>query len=163
MEHKIEDIRVPDFNLAGKVAVVTGGTKGLGYGMALTLAHYGADVVVASRTKADCVRVEREIKSLGRRGLGIPTDINKIERIDALVAKTVESLGRLDIMVCNAGVGNTVDAVDMTEAQWDEVVDTDLKSVFFSARAAAREMIRAKTPGKIIAIASAAAFSGARG
>lgn len=159
----MEDIVIPHFDLTGKTVVITGGTKGLGYGMALTLAHYGADVVVSSRTAADCARVQKEIEGLGRRSLGVVADVTKISEIDALIERVVQEFGKIDIMICDAGTANTAMAVDMTEEQWDEVVDTDLKGVFFSARAAARQMIAHGTGGKIINIASAAAYEGSKG
>ncbi|MPL98734.1 2-dehydro-3-deoxy-D-gluconate 5-dehydrogenase [bioreactor metagenome] len=163
MEHRMQDIIIPDFDLTGKVAVITGGTKGLGYGMALTLAHYGADVVVASRTEADCQRVAKEIKSLGRRSAGIMADVTNVASCDAMIEKAVAAMGKIDIMICNAGVGSTAVATDMTEEQWDYVNDVDIKGVFFSARAAARQMIAQGTGGKIICISSAAAMGGSKG
>ena len=159
----MSDIVIPHFRLDGNVIVITGGTKGLGYGMALTLANYGADVVVASRSEADCKRVSEEIRSLGRGSLGIVTDTRVPKQNEALVEKTVAEFGRLDIMIASAGCANTVPSVDMTEQQWDEVVDTDLKGVFFSSQAAAKKMIALGKGGKIIQIASAAAFSGSKG
>jgi len=163
MEHKMEDIKIPDFDLSGKVAVITGGTKGLGYGMALTLAKYGADVAISSRTKADCDRVSDEIRSLGRRSLGVVSDVTIVIDNDDLIEKVVAEMGKIDIMICNAGTATTAMAVDMTEDQWDTVIDTDLKGVFFSARAAARAMIKQETGGRIVLVASAAAVSGQPG
>jgi len=163
MEHRMQDIVIPNFDLTGKTAVITGGTKGLGYGMALTLAHYGADVAVASRTEADCRRVAKEIESLGRRSAGIVADVTDVASCDALIEKAAAALGKIDIMICNAGVGSTAIATDMTEEQWDHVNDVDIKGVFFSARAAARQMIAQGTGGKIICVSSAAAMGGSKG
>lgn len=163
MEHRMSDIAIPSFDLTGKVAVITGGTKGLGYGMALTLAHYGADIVVASRTEADCKRVEKEIQSLGRRGAGIVTDVKKIGDIEHMIEEAVRIMGKIDIMICNAGVGGTNYAVNVTEEEWDDINDTDTKAVFFSGQIAAKQMIKQGTGGKIINIASAAAVVGSNG
>ncbi len=163
MERKVGETVIPNLDLTGKVAVVTGGTKGLGYGIALALAAYGADVVVASRTASACERVAEEIRGLGVRGAGIPTDVTSVASCDALIEKTKEIMGKIDIMVCGAGVSGTRFATDMTEEEWDFVVDMDLKSVFFSARAAGREMIAAGNGGRIIVISSAAAFVGRKG
>ncbi|NLW78143.1 MAG: SDR family oxidoreductase [Ruminococcaceae bacterium] len=159
----MQDIAIPNFDLKGKVAVITGGTKGIGYGIALTYANYGADVVVASRTVADCERVEKELQSLGVRAMGIPTDVSVGAQVDSMIDKVVEKLGRVDIMVANAGVGNTKKAVDLTDAEWDTVVDIDLKGVFYSARAAARQMIKQGDGGRVINVASAAGVIGAIG
>jgi len=158
----IQDFVFPNFDLTGKVAIVTGGTKGIGYSIAVSLAKFGADVVVASRTAADCARVAEEIKTLGVRSMGIPTDVTDTAQIDALVAKTVEEFGKLDIMVCNAGGAVTAKAIDITPEQWDKVLDLDLKAVFFCATAAARQMIKQGNGGRIINIASGAGLSGAK-
>lgn len=163
MEHRMEDIVIPNFDLTGKVAVITGGTKGLGYGMALTLAHYGADVVVNSRHEEDCQRVAKEIQSLGRRSAGIVADVRRPAECEHLIEEAVKAMGKIDIMICNAGVGNTAIGFDMTEEDWDVVVDTDLKGVFFSAKPAAKQMMEQGTGGKIICISSAAAFGGSKG
>jgi len=159
----MEDITIPKFDLTGKIAVITGGTKGLGYATAITFAHYGADVVIASRTAEDCQRVEDEIKSLGRDALGVRADVTDIKQIQHLIDKAVDKFGRIDIMVNNAGNASTVRATEMTEEQWDYLVDLDLKAVFFCAQAAAKQMIKQKTGGKIINIASAAGVMGSKG
>lgn len=163
MARMIGDTVIPDLDLTGKVAVVTGGTKGLGYGIALTLASYGADVVAASRTASACKRVAEEIEALGVRSAGIPIDIMKVEACDELIRRSVEIMGHVDIMVCGAGVSGTSFATEMTEKEWDFVMDMDLKSVFFSARAAARQMIEQGEGGRIIVLSSAAAFVGRKG
>lgn len=163
MIHKPEDIKIPRFDLTGKVAVITGGTKGLGYATAITLAHYGADIVIASRTAKDCQRVENEIKSLGGDALGVQADVTDNKQIQHLINKAVEKFGKIDIMINNAGNAGTVRAADMTEEQWDYLVDLDLKAVFFCAQAAAKQMIKQKTGGKIINISSAAGIMGSKG
>lgn len=157
------DMVIPDLDLTGKVAVVTGGTKGLGRGIALTFAAYGADVVVASRTAGACEKVAGELRELGVRSAGIPTDITQVEACDQLVRQSVETMGKIDIMVCGAGASGTSFATEMTEKDWDFVMDLDLKSVFFSARAAARQMIDQGHGGRIIVISSSAAFTGRKG
>lgn len=163
MEHRMSDITIPKFDFTGKTALITGGTKGLGYGMALTLATYGADVAVSSRTKRDCDRVSEEIRSLGRKSMGIVADVTKPEQNVMLTDTVVREFGKIDIMICNAGVANTAKALDMTEEQWDKVIDIDLKGVFFSAREAAKRMVEAGNGGRIILTASAASFTGSSG
>jgi len=160
MQHKLSDIVVPKFDLTGKTAIITGGTKGLGYGMAVTFASYGANVVVAARTTEDCRRVEGELRSLGVKSLGIPTDVTKSDQVDKLIETTVSELGKVDIMVANAGQSATYKAVDLPEEEWDRVIDVDLKGVFLSARAAARQMIKQGTGGRIINTSSAAGLKG---
>lgn len=158
----LNDVKIPTFDLTGKVAIVTGGTKGLGYGMAVTFAKYGADVVVASRTASDCQRVEEELKTLGHRALGIPTDVSKSDQVDNLISKTVEAMGKIDIMVCNGGTSATCPALKLPESEWDRVMDVDLKGVFLCARAAARQMVEQGNGGRIINVASAAGLKGSK-
>lgn len=160
MDFTLSDVKIPNFSLKGKVAVITGGTKGLGYGMAVTFAHYGADVVVASRTAADCERVAEELKTLGVRAQGVPTDVSKADQVKNLVAKTVEEMGKIDIMVCNGGTSATCRAIDLSEEEWDRVMDVDLKGVFLCAREAAKQMIEQGHGGRIINVASAAGLKG---
>lgn len=154
--------KIPSFDLSGKVAIVTGSTKGLGEGMAYALAAYGAAVVINSRNQAECDAVAAAINQAGGRALAVKADVRIKEEIDALVEKTTAHFGRLDIMVNNAGIGITKQVVEMTEAEWDEVVDTDLKGVFFGGAAAAKVMIAQKIPGRIINISSAGGLVGTK-
>lgn len=146
-------MKMPSFDLTGKVAIVTGATKGLGYGMALMMAKFGADIVVASRTAADCERVAAEIEGIGREALAIPTDVSKKEQVDKLVRATMEKFNKIDILINNAGVGLTNLALDVPEEEWDRVVDIDLKGVFFVAQAVGKVMVEQKS-GNVINIAS---------
>lgn len=157
-----EKLTMPTFDLTGKVAIVTGGTKGLGYGMSMVLSHFGADVVVSSRNQADCDEVAAEIKSTGKRALGVQCDVIVKEELDELVKKTVEEFGRVDIMVNNAGMGITKKVIEMSEDEWDTVLDTNLKGVFFGAAAAAKEMIKQGDGGRIINISSAGGLVGTK-
>lgn len=154
--------QIPSFDLSGKVAVITGSTKGLGEGMAYALAAYGAAVVINSRSQAECDAVAASINRAGGRAIGVKADVRIKEEIDALVEKAVAEFGRLDIMVNNAGIGITRQVVEMTEAEWDEVVDTDLKGVFFGGAAAAKVMMEKKIPGRIINISSAGGLVGTK-
>ena len=162
MQLTLNDVKIPNFDLTGKVAVITGGTKGLGYGIAVTYAKYGADVVVASRTAADCERVEAELKTLGHRAMGVPTDVANSKQVDELIAKTVKTMGKIDIMVCNGGTSATCPALKLPEEEWDRVMDVDLKGVFLCARAAARQMVEQGNGGRIISMASAAGLKGSK-
>ncbi|MDK2919934.1 MAG: hypothetical protein PWQ37_2667 [Candidatus Petromonas sp.] len=153
------EMKIPTFDLSGKVAIVTGATKGLGYGMALGLAQAGADIVVVSRTPADCEKVASEIIAMGRDALALPTDVSKQESIQNLVDRTVEKFEKIDILVNNAGTAVTQKAEDLTEEDWDRVININLKGVFMLAQAVGREMIKQKR-GKIINIASIFGFVG---
>ena len=155
-----EEFKVPAYDLSGKVAIVTGGTKGLGYGIAMKLAAAGAKVVITSRHQEDCDAVAQEIRDLGGQAAGIKTDVQVVSEIQNLIDKTVEIFGRLDIMVNNAGVAVTKRMTDMTEAEYDRVIDSNLKSVYFGGQAAAKQMISQGEGGKIINMCSIGGIKG---
>lgn len=139
--------------LDGKVAVVTGGGRGIGEGAALALAEAGADVVLASRNEENLARVAEEIRGLGRQSLIVPTDVSCRDQIDAMVARTVETFGKLDILVNNAGMNIRVPSIEYREEDWDKVLNVNLKAVFLCCQAAGRPMMR-QGGGKIINVAS---------
>ncbi|KIU28764.1 3-ketoacyl-ACP reductase [Sphingomonas melonis] len=145
------------FDLSGRVAVVTGANTGIGQAIAIALAQAGADVALVGRTLAEDTATA--IRDLGRRALIVSADLSSIEPVQRIVDETVAGLGGLDILVNNAGIIRRADAVDFTEEDWDAVVDTNLKSVFFLCQAAGRHMI-AKGRGRIINIASMLTFQG---
>jgi len=145
------------FDLTGKVAVVTGGNTGIGQGIALALAEAGADLACVGRTPAE--ETVAKARDLGRRAEIISADLSTIEPVNRIVDEAVEKLGALDILINNAGIIRRADAVDFTEEDWDAVVDTNLKSVFFLCQAAGKHMI-ANGGGKIINIASMLTFQG---
>ncbi len=145
------------FDLSGRVAVVTGANTGIGQAIAIALAQAGADIALVGRTPAEDTAAA--IRDLGRRALIVSADLSSIEPVQRIVDETVAGLGGLDILVNNAGIIRRADAVDFTEADWDAVVDTNLKSVFFLCQAAGRHMI-ANGRGRIINIASMLTFQG---
>jgi 2-dehydro-3-deoxy-D-gluconate 5-dehydrogenase len=145
------------FDLSGKVAVVTGANTGIGQAIALALAEAGADLACVGRTPAE--DTVAEARALGRRAEIVSADLSTIEPVERVIEETVSKLGRIDILVNNAGIIRRADAVDFTEADWDAVVDTNLKSVFFLCQAAGKRMI-AQGSGKIINIASMLTFQG---
>ncbi len=145
------------FDLTGKVAIVTGANTGIGQAIAVALAQAGADVACVGRTPAE--DTVTRIRELGRKAEIVSADLSSIEPVGRVVDETVAKLGGLDILVNNAGIIRRADAVDFTEEDWDAVVDTNLKSVFFLCQAAGRHMI-ANGGGKIINIASMLTFQG---
>jgi 2-deoxy-D-gluconate 3-dehydrogenase len=153
---------VNPFNLTGRVAVVTGANTGIGQGIAVALAEAGADVALVGRSSAE--ETADLVRAAGRRAALVPADLSSIAPIQAVVDQTLAELGGLDILVNNAGIIRRADAVDFSEEDWDAVVDTNLKSVFFLCQAAGRHMIASHEQGgargKIINIASMLSFQG---
>ena len=145
------------FDLTGKVAIVTGANSGIGQAIALALAQAGADIAAVGRTPAE--ETIATARAFGRRAEVITADLATIQPVPRVIAQTLDQFGRLDILVNNAGIIRRADALDFSEADWDAVIDTNLKSVFFLAQAAARPMI-AQGSGKIINIASLLSFQG---
>lgn len=146
-------------SLKGRVALVTGGSRGIGRAMARGLAEAGADVVIVGGKAVDeGEAAAAELRALGATGSFYQqANVTSRAELDAAVDATVARLGKLDIMVANAGIGIDVNAEDMTEDQWDRLMDVNLKGVFFTAQAAARHMIPAKR-GNIIVTSSLSAF-----
>jgi NAD(P)-dependent dehydrogenase (short-subunit alcohol dehydrogenase family) len=135
------DIPVLDrFSLAGKVALVTGASSGLGAGFAVALAQAGADVVLAARRRAGLAAASRQIESLGRAALAVPTDVTDPDACRAAVQAAVERFGHLDVLINNAGVGTAVPALRETPAQFREVIDVNLLGAYWMAQAAAQVM-----------------------
>ncbi|MRL68748.1 2-dehydro-3-deoxy-D-gluconate 5-dehydrogenase KduD [Brevundimonas sp. SPF441] len=146
------------FDLTGKVALVTGGNVGLGQGIALALAEAGADIVsVALSVSDDTVA---KVQAMGRRAHAISADLTSIEPVERVVQEALAAMGRIDILVNNAGLIRRADAVDFTEADWDLVMNINLKTVFFMSQAVARLFIKQGDGGKIINIASMLSFQG---
>ncbi len=139
--------------LEGKIALVTGAGQGIGRAIAETLAREGADVVVCGRTPAPLEACAAAITALGRRALAVPTDVGSRESVDACIARTVEVFGRIDILVNNAGVTRDKLLIRMTDEDWDEVLQTNLKGAFLFSRAAARPMMKQRS-GVIVQITS---------
>jgi 2-dehydro-3-deoxy-D-gluconate 5-dehydrogenase len=145
------------FSLSGRVALVTGANTGLGQAIAVALAGAGADIVAVGRTEPKDTQVS--VQSLGQRFLSIHADLADTSTVPAVVESALSEFGQLDILVNNAGIIRRSDAVDFTEADWDAVVDVNLKSAFFLTQAVGRHMIQAGR-GKVINIASMLSFQG---
>lgn len=149
-----------DLGLEGKIAIVTGGSRGIGAAVSLELARQGCDVALTYRGRVDAAKsVAREVEGMGRRALALQADVADFSQAEETVNTVVEKLGGLDILVCNAGV--TWDGViwKLTEEQWDTVIDTNLKGYFNYNRAAAR-IFKDQRSGKIVNISS---INGLRG
>ena len=146
--------------LDGRVAVVTGGSRGIGRAVALALAGQGAAVAVNYRERADAAaEVVAAIDGAGGRALAVQADVRDLAAVRALMKAAKEQLGTVGILVNNAGVVRDNYLAFMSEAQWDEVVDTSLKAAFLCTKAAARQMMAAKW-GRVVNIASDAALLG---
>ena len=147
-----------DFNLSGKVAIVTGCSTGLGQGMSYGLAEAGADIV--GTDYVDFPETQATIEDIGRRFLGIKADLLELKPIEGIIQTTVEVFGKLDILVNNAGIIRRADAIEFTEKDWDDVMNINIKTLFFLSQAAAQQFIKQGTGGKIINIASMLSYQG---
>jgi 2-dehydro-3-deoxy-D-gluconate 5-dehydrogenase len=145
------------FSLTGRVAMVTGANTGLGQAIAIALAEAGADIVAVGRT--DPVETQNAIGELGRRFLSVHADLADTARIPDIIEAALARFGRVDILVNNAGIIRRNAAVDFTEADWDAVIDVNLKSLFFLTQTVGRHMLQAGR-GKVINIASMLSFQG---
>ncbi|WP_414903249.1 2-dehydro-3-deoxy-D-gluconate 5-dehydrogenase KduD [Sphingomonas flavalba] len=150
------------FDLSGRIALVTGANTGIGQGIAVALAAAGADIAAVGRSPAE--QTAALVQATGRRCLLVPADLSSIAPIQPAVDRVIAELGGLDILVNNAGIIRRADSVAFTEADWDAVIDTNLKALFFLCQAAGRHMIARHAAGggrgKIINIASMLSFQG---
>lgn len=146
------------FDLSGRVALVTGANTGLGQAIAIGLAEAGADVVAVGRSAPN--ETGDKVRALGRAFHAISADLSTIAPIADVTAEAVSAAGRVDILVNNAGIIRRADSLDFSEADWDAVVDTNLKTAFFLSQAVARTWVDAGRGGKIINICSMLSFQG---
>jgi 2-deoxy-D-gluconate 3-dehydrogenase len=145
------------FDLSGKVALVTGANSGIGQALAVALAEAGADIALAGRSEPG--ETLARIAATGRRVASMAADLSSVEPVRRVVDQALAELGRIDILVNNAGTIRRNDLDDFTEDDWDTVLDTNLKTLFFLSQAAARHMV-ARGSGKIVNIASLLSFQG---
>jgi len=152
-------MKFPSFELKDKIAIVTGGNKGIGKGIALCLANSGANVVVTGRTQDELEQVSSEIEEIGRQTLPIVMDVTQKQTVDMMTQRVLEKFGKIDILVNNAGVSEVLPAEEHTEEIWDNIIDTNLKGVFLCAQSVGKVMIKQKE-GNIVNISSQAGIVG---
>jgi len=145
------------FSLGGRVAMVTGCNKGLGQGLAVALAEAGADIVGVNRREADETR--ERIEALGRRYTGIAAELGR-DAPSNIVDQALSQAGRIDILINNAGTIRRAPALEFSEADWEAVMDVNLKAAFFLAQAVARHLVARRAPGRIVNVASVLSFQG---
>ena len=145
------------FSLLGRVAIVTGANAGIGQGIAVALAVAGADIAAVGRSEP--AETGARVRAAGRRFVAIQADLGSAARCPEIIQQVIEQLGSVDILVNNAGMIRRGEALEFSEADWDAVLNVNLKSAFFLAQAAARHMV-ARGRGKIINIASMLSFQG---
>ncbi len=151
------------FSLDGKVCLVTGGTRGIGRSIALALAKNGADVAITFASSVEAAaEVKAEIEALGRKALTFQADAVDFEQAENVIKSITEELGKLDVLVNNAGITRDNLIMRMSQEQWDEVINTNLKSVFNYSKAAIRPLMRQRN-GVIINISSVVGLSGNAG
>ena len=138
------------YNLEGRVAVVTGGARGIGRAICLRLAREGADIAVVDVDEAGAQAVVAEINALGRQAVALKVDVTNADQVEWMIAETVANLGSVDIMVNNAGIQYIANLLDTEEKQWDRMMDVNLKSMWLCGRAAALQMIRQGRGGRIV-------------
>ena len=141
------------FSLSGRTALVTGAGRGIGRSYCLALAEAGADVAVVDLDAENARAVAEEVSRMGRQSLVITADVTQLDQIELMVSRVIDTWGRLDIGVNNAGIANATPAEDIPEQEWDAIISVNLKGVFFCCQAEARAMFAAKS-GSIINTAS---------
>lgn len=146
-------------DLNGRVALVTGGGRGIGRAVALKLASSGADIAVSDILTAEAAAVAEEVKALGRQAVALTADVSISEDVTRMVAEAKEALGKVDILVNNAGIARDGLLLRMTDEDWDKVIAVDLRSVFLCTRAVLRDMTRQRW-GRIINISSVSGLAG---
>jgi len=150
------------FDLSGKVAIVTGASRGLGQYFGRALAKSGADLVITSRDLSSLTEFKQEIESLGRKALPVQLDVLSQSDIENMVRMTINEYGKIDILVNNAGLNIRRPSIDVSQQDWDTVLNTNLKGSFFCAQAAAKEMIK-RNYGRIINVGSCTCVFGMEG
>lgn len=152
-------MKAPNFSIEGKVAIVTGASKGIGYGLAGALAAAGSKVAVTARREEDVSHLAEEIRSSGGTAAAYALDVRSVDQIRSVFAQIAEDFGRIDILVNNAGLGEGRLAEDVTEEYWDDMIDVNLKGVFFCCQTAGKYMLE-QGYGKIVNVSSQVSIVG---
>jgi NAD(P)-dependent dehydrogenase (short-subunit alcohol dehydrogenase family) len=154
-----EDMPIADFSLAGKVAIVTGGSRGIGRSIALGLAEAGADVAIAARKPEALEEAVGAVRALGRRAIAVPTNVRRLEELRNLVDTTKGELGRIDVLVNNAGTNPVFGPVqEIDERAWDMIMNTNVKSIFYLSVMAREAMLLHGEGGSIVNVSSIGGF-----
>ena len=162
------------YDFTGDVVLITGGSRGMGRDFALSFGRAGAQVAVndlagrslgegvpyATGSAEDLERTVADVEALGAEAIALPGDVTQEDEVEAMVAAVLERFGRLDVLVNNAGVHSGAKSWEMSEAQWDRVLDVDLKAPFLCSKHAARHMIERDGPGRIVTISSTSGLVG---
>jgi 2-dehydro-3-deoxy-D-gluconate 5-dehydrogenase len=146
------------FKLNGKVALITGISSGLGEAISVGLAEAGADIIGVDYVEVP--EIKAKIEAMGRRFLGVVANLTSIEPIQGIINQGVRSFGQIDILINNAGIIRRADSLEFTEKDWDDVMNVNVKTVFFFSQAVAKQFIKQRTSGKIINMASMHSFQG---
>ncbi|WP_286884234.1 SDR family NAD(P)-dependent oxidoreductase [Aneurinibacillus sp. UBA3580] len=146
-------MQIPSFNLTGKIALVTGGSKGIGFGMAHALGAYGAQVIITSRGVEEGRMAQEQLREAGFEATYISCDVTKKQQIENVVETVVKEFGSIDILINNAGMNIRKLLIEVEESDWDQVLNVNLKGIFLMGQAVAQQMIQQKS-GRIINISS---------
>lgn len=149
----------PNFDLTGKVAVITGASMGIGYGLAKALAHAGAKVALTARSLKKLQELVNEIEEEGGEAFAVQMDVTSVSQIEAAMNKIKRHFGRIDILVNNAGSGVNHNTVEVTEEDWDQMMNINLKGLFFCCQAAGKIMLQ-QGSGRIVNMSSQASVIG---
>lgn len=148
------------FSLEGKVAIVTGGSRGIGRSIAVGLAEAGADVAIAARKPEAIAEAQAAVEATGRRGIGVPTNVRNLDELKHLVDETAKQLGRVDILVNNAGTNPVFGPIqNVDERAWDAIMNTNVKSIHFLSSMAREKMLEHGEGGSIINVSSVGGFN----
>lgn len=147
---------LPSFNLSGKVAIVTGAGRGIGRALAIGLAEAGADVALISRTETDLERTAASIHELGRRTLILQADVTSRDQVRGTVDRVMREWGKIDLLINNAGMNIRSKALDVTDEEWQTIMDTNLKSAFMLSQEVGQRMKELNNGGRIVNISSVA-------
>lgn len=147
-------------DLQNKTVIVTGGSKGIGKEIALSFARLNANVIILGRNQKALDHALNDLQAIHKNNKAFQVDVNDLKNVKNIVAKIIDYYGTVDVLVNNAGINIPKPAIEVTEEDWDQVIDTNLKSLFFISQAFAKQLIKQKSGGRIINIASQMSFVG---